>query len=223
VAVGGLVAICIFLIAALLLLLRKSPSLSLLASVLFWPYWLVSALVFEDRWFQGTGLDAMYYFLCLAIPVLLALAAGAVSYRPNVAHLLALAGIVAMPRVYTNVIRGYVLGNVWLTFNEPWAGPIRLSSSDLMYAVLAIVSVTSLVLAILIAGLRFTPEKWRIRGVAICNRSWPAFAFTLMFLLCGSASLSCLTEFLVLWTTLIGQFSRYSTSKNEVCNFMSAV
>jgi len=82
-AVGGLVAICIFLIAALLLLIRKSSSLTLVASVLFWPYWLASTLIFEDRWFQETGPYAAYYFLCLAIPVVFAFAAGAVAYRPK--------------------------------------------------------------------------------------------------------------------------------------------
>ncbi len=34
--IGGLVAICIFVVAALLLLIRKSSSLTLPASVLFW-------------------------------------------------------------------------------------------------------------------------------------------------------------------------------------------
>src|SRR5258708_2274350 len=104
--VGGLVAICIFLVAALLLLIRKSSSLTLPASVLFWLYWLAVALIFEGRWFEETGLYAAYYFLCCAVPVLFAFAAGAVSYRPRVAHALVLAGIGAMPRVYWNVIRG---------------------------------------------------------------------------------------------------------------------
>jgi hypothetical protein len=169
----------VFLVAALSLLLKNTSSLATLASLLFWPYWLLLALVSVDRFFQETIFHTVFCFLCFVAPVLFAFAAGAVSYRPTLAHAFALAGLVVMPWLYWSTLRGTQLGNVWLMFN--------LSDKELgmyppLYTELAIVIVAFIVLALATAAFRLLPSRWRFRKSPVCERTWPAFATSFLFL-----------------------------------------
>jgi hypothetical protein len=173
-----LIALPVFLVAGLSLLLKNRSSLATIASFLFWPYWLLLALVSVDRFFQETILHTVFWFLCFIAPVLFAIAAGAVFYRPILAHSTAFAGLMALPWLYWSLSdRG--LGNVWLMFN--------LSGREIgmyppLYAELTIFAIALIVLAIATAGLRLLPVSWQFLELPLCKRTWPAFAISFLVL-----------------------------------------
>lgn len=173
-----LIGLPLFLIAALFLLLKNRSSLATLASVMFWPYWFAFALASLDRWFQESPVHTAFYFLCFLSPALFAFAAGAVSYRPVLAHRAALLGLVGLPWIHRS-LRDSGLGNVWLMFN--------LSGREIgmyppLYAELTISAVALIALAIATAGLRLLPSRWQFRRMPLCERTWPAFAISLVVL-----------------------------------------
>ena len=173
-----LIGLPVFLIAALFLLLKNRSSLAMLACVLFWPYWFVFALASLDRWFQESPVHTAFYFLCFLSPALFAFAAGAVSYRPALAHSAAFLGLVSVPWVQWS-LRDHELGNVWLMFN--------LSGREIgmyppIYAELTIFAIALIALAITTAALRLLPSHWQFRKLPVCERTWPAFAISLLVL-----------------------------------------
>lgn len=114
-----LVAVPMFLVAALSLLFKNNSTLAKFASFLFWPYWLLLALSLVGRFFEASLSHSTFCFLCLLTPILFAFAAGAISYRPAIAHASAFAGLLAMPWIYWTALQGTPLGNVWTMFNAP--------------------------------------------------------------------------------------------------------
>ncbi len=170
----------VFLVAALFLLLRNKSGLTLLPSLLFWPYWLMLALATLDRFWAGTPLQAVFYFLCFISPALLTFAAGTVALRPALSHACALIGLVSAPWLYWSAIRNTALGNVWLVFNVPDKELMRYPQT--FYAALTIVSVGLMVLALATAAMRLLPSRWQLRGQPLCERTWPAVAVGLIFL-----------------------------------------
>lgn len=165
----AIAVLAIFLVAAVFLLLSKQSSLAIVAAILFWPYWLVLALIFVDRWFQDSGIHAAYYFLCFAAPVLFTAAAGAALRRSFVAHVLALAGIIGAPFLYSDVVKGNGYDNVWLLFNQP---DNRFAVYPL-YTVPAILSVALLALAFSTAVERLLPARWHIGKYSLRDQTWP--------------------------------------------------
>lgn len=161
----------IFLVAGISLLFRGKSSLAVLASVLFWPYWLVLALLAAGRFFNATALGAVCFALCFVAVALLMFAAGAVSIRPAAAHAAALIGLVSTPWLYSNAMRDYGLGNVWLVFNE--SDP-RLGASERGYAASAILAVALTALALATAAIRLLPSRWQLRKSPVRDRTWPA-------------------------------------------------
>ena len=174
-----LIALPVFLVAALSLLLKNRSTLATFASFLLWPYWLLLALVNVGRFFQDTVFHTVFCFLLFIVPLLFAFAAGAVLYRPTLAHATALAGLLGLPWVYWTALKGSLLGNVWLMFN--------LSGKELglyppVYPALTIFSIALIVLAIAIAALRLIPSRWQFRKSPVCERTWPALAASFLFL-----------------------------------------
>jgi len=172
-ALVPLAVLVVFFVAAIFLLLKKKSSLATFASILFWPYWLLLALVFVDRWFQDSGIHAGYYFVCFLTPILFAFAAGAISYRPTIAHAAAFTGLLGAPWLYWNLMKDSGLGNVWLMFNLP---DEKFPMYPPMYAVPAIFSVGLITLAIATAAVRLLPSRWHLRESALRQRTWPGFA-----------------------------------------------
>lgn len=171
-------AVIVFLVAALSFFLKEKSSFAVTAALLFWPYLLAVGLVWADRFFETTApFDAGLCFLCFVAPVLFAFAAGTVSYRPRVAHVTAFATLAAVPWLYLR-LRNRVGVNVWLMFNvsdkhfgvSPFAGAMT------------ILSIAIITVAIATAILRLIPMRWRLRDRPICERSWPAFGVSLIFL-----------------------------------------
>jgi hypothetical protein len=168
-----LFVLAVFLVGAISLLFRGKSSLTSLASVFLWPYWLLLALLSTGRFFQATPLEAVLYFLAFAAALLLAFAAGAVTRRPTLAHVAAAAGIICSPWIYSNVMKDSGLGNVWLMFNVP--------DNELMaYSTLkaTILFVGLIALAVATAGLRLLPNHWLVWGSPIRYRTWPAAAIS---------------------------------------------
>ncbi len=174
-----IVAESIFLVAALSLLIKNRSTLTSLGSFLFWPYWLVLALTFCGRFFEATIFRTALGFLCFMVPLFFAFAAGAVSYRPTIAHCSALAGFVSAPWVYWTTLQDTPLGNIWTQFNVP--DRELLMYNMLAFAKLTILSVGLMVAAIAIAAVRLLPTRWKIRGLPFCERTWPAFVVALIF------------------------------------------
>jgi hypothetical protein len=174
-----LVAVPTFLVAGISLLLKGRSTLAKFASFLFWPYWLLLALLFLGRFFQESTFRTAFCFLCFMAPVLFAFSAGASSYRPTLAHATAFAGLVGMPWIYWTTLKGSGFDNIWLMFNLP-NYEARMYPS--LYAQLTILSVALIVLAITVGGLRLIPVSWKFRGTPLCERTWHAFAVAFLFL-----------------------------------------
>ena len=169
----------LFLVVAVSLLLKNRSSLVIFASLLFWPYWFLLALVNTGRFFEATPLQAVFYFLCFVSAVLFAFAAGTISYRPTFAHAGALAGLMSAPWIYSNAMTDSGLGNVWLVFNVP---DNDLGAYPRLYAQVVIAIVGFIALAVVTAGLRLLPAQWRFRGIPLRERTWPALAASIVVL-----------------------------------------
>lgn len=175
-----LVAFAVFVVASGSLLARKRSSLAGLAAVLFWPYWLVLGLTFVGRFFEASPIRTAFCFLCFLVPVLFAFAAGAASWRPRLGHACAFAAVIAAPWVYWTTLQDTPLGNVWTDFNVP-DGELSMYR-NLWPVKLTIVAVALMVFAILAAGFRLLPVRWKFRGHPMRERAWPAVVGTLLFL-----------------------------------------
>jgi hypothetical protein len=174
------IALPVFFVAALYLLFKDRSSLAKFASFLFWPYLLLFALVSLNRFFEASILRTAFCFFCLLSSVLFAFAAGAISHSPTLAHSSALAGLLGMPYIYWTTLRDTPLGNTWTMFNV--SDRKLLSYSALHLTELTILSVALIVLAIATAALRLLPARWSLRGLPLCERTWPAFGATFLFL-----------------------------------------
>lgn len=178
--VAPIVAIPVFFVAALYLILKNKSTLAKFASFLFWPYWLLLALLFVGRFFEATLFRTAFCFLSFLSSILFAFAAGAISYRPAIAHSSALAGLLGMPWIYWTTLQDTPLGNIWTDFNVP--DRELLMYNNLRTAELTICSIGLIVLAIATAALRLLPARWSLRGFPLCERTWPAFGASFLFL-----------------------------------------
>jgi hypothetical protein len=169
----------LFLVVAVFLLLRSRSSFVILASLLFWPYWFLLALVNTGRFFEATSLQAVFYFLCFVSAVLFAFAAGTIPYRPAFAHATALAGSMSALWIHSKAMTDSGLGNVWLVFNVP---DNDLGAYPRLYAQVTIAIVGLIALAVLTAGLRLLPSQWRFRRTPLRERTWPAVAASIVVL-----------------------------------------
>lgn len=177
------VAVPVFFVAAISLLLKNRSTLAKFASFIFWPYWLLLALLFVGRWFEATPFRTAFCFLCFVSPILFAFAAGAISHRPTIAHRSALAGLVGMPWIYWTTLKDSSLGNIWTAFNVPDQELRRyndLPAAELSIACIALIALIAL--AIATAVLRLLPVRWSLRRLPLCERTWPAFLTSFLFL-----------------------------------------
>jgi hypothetical protein len=85
-----------------------------------------------------------------------------------------------MPYIYWTTLRDTPFGNTWTMFNV--SDRKILSYSALHLTELTIFSIALIVLAIATAALRLVPARWSLRGSPLCERTWPAFGATLLFL-----------------------------------------
>jgi hypothetical protein len=175
-----LIALPVFLVAALSLLFKNNSTLAKFASFVFWPYWLLVALYLADRFFEASLSRTTFCFLCFLTPILFTFAAGAISYRPAMGHACALAGLVAMPWIYWTTLQDTPLGNTWTMFNV--GDRELLAYDDLRIAELTICSIGLIVLAIATAALRLLPVRWNFRSIPLFQRTWPAFGASFIFL-----------------------------------------
>lgn len=175
-----LVALPVCLVAAFSLLLRNRSALAPFATLLFWPYWLLAALASEGRWFDESSFRTLWCFFCFLVPVLFAFAAGAVAYRPAIAHGSALAGLVGAPWVYWTALQDTPMGNTWTQFNVPDRD--LLEYGGLLLGELTILAVGLMVLAVATAALRLLPAGWKLRGRPLSERTWPALLASVVFL-----------------------------------------
>jgi hypothetical protein len=174
-----LLVLTLFLVSAVSLLVKGKSSLTTVASLLLWPYWLLLALLSTGRFFQDTPFHAMFYFPFFLTPILFAFAAGLLSYRPTLAHVAALAGIMSGPWIYWNLMKDSALGNIWLVFNLPDSG---LKYYPTLYPRAVILFVGLIAFAVATAGLRLLPSRWLVRRSPLRDRTWPAIAASLAIL-----------------------------------------
>jgi len=174
-----LVAVPVFLTAAVSLLIRNRSTLATFASSLLWPYWLLLALTFCGRFFEEPIFRAAFAFLCFVVSLLFAFAAGAVIRRPIIAHCSALAGLVCTPWVYWTTLQDTPLGNIWTLFNVP---DRELLMYNMLFAKLTILSLGLMVVGIATAAIRLLPTAWKLRGLPLCERTWPSFGAAFIFI-----------------------------------------
>ena len=118
---------------------------------------------------------------CFLGAVLFALAAALISRGSRFANLCAVAAVVALPYVYTSTLQSNIYTNYWIVFNVPdreladYGGLLR---TELTIAS----SVTVIVFSIAVGATRSLPNSWMLRRKPIRDRTWPAVAGTLCFL-----------------------------------------
>jgi hypothetical protein len=173
-----LVALTTFFVSALSLTFRRKSSLVGFASFLFWPYWLLITLLFAGRHFDEDFVAASLCFVCFLAAAFFAFAAGALGYYPKTAHAAALAGIAALPWIYTSVLRGNIYWNEWIVFNVP-DRELRMYN-NLVPTITSIIAVV--VLGVATAALRLLPDRAAARGLLLSGRTWPAFLASVLFL-----------------------------------------
>jgi len=168
----------LFLVTAVSLLVRNKSSLAGVASLLFWPYWWLIALIDAPR-IEGEWPYTFLYFACFIAGIPFAFAAGSVQFRPRLPHISALAGVAAaLPWLYLNVIyRPW--GNAWIGLNLPdWES----SFNPRIYPAIEIVAVAVVTMAAGTAGLQLLPSEWNFRKRPARERMWPAFAVCTLLL-----------------------------------------
>lgn len=104
--------------------------------------------------------------------VLFILAAGFWSRRQHFANICAVAGVVALPWIYTTTLRGNIYVNQWIIFNVP-DKELRFYNG-LARAELTILAVLLIFLGIGIAILRLLPSRCLFRSIPFRDRTWPA-------------------------------------------------
>ncbi len=175
-----LVAMPVFLVAGLSILLKKRSSLAPIAFVLVWPYLFILGLGTLARHLPSSWPITEYYFLSFLAPALFAFAAGAVSYRANLSHAMAiLAGLAAAPWIYWMELRDPEISNAWIMLNVP---DRAIFYYDVLHAKLTILAVSAIVLATTTAACRLLPSRWQFRNSRVSGRTWPAFAASFLFL-----------------------------------------
>ena len=175
-----LVVLTTFFVSALSLTFRRRSSLGAFSSFLFWPYWLLIAPLFAGRHIDEDSLAASLCSMCFLAAVFFAFAAGALAYYPKTAHAAALAGIAALPWIYTSVLRGNIYWNEWIVFNVP-DRELRMYN-NLVPTITSIIAVALLVLGVATAALRLVPDRAAARGLLLSRRTWPAFLASFLFL-----------------------------------------
>jgi len=75
--------------------------------------------------------------------------------------------------VRTEVMFEFCIQNSWIVFNLPDPRP---SSKELSYFTIRIITGALLLTATACAAWRLLPQKWRLYGAPLRDRSWPAFA-----------------------------------------------
>lgn len=168
----------VFLVAGLSLLLKKKSTLAIVAILFIWPYWFLLAMATEGYFYQDLGIYAVGHFLLFVSPIFFAFAAGAVIWQPRLAHGCALLGFVAVPSAYWN-LKDSGLGNVWVLFNQP-NGRFNSYPPGL---VLGIPFVGLLAVSLGISVLRLLPSGWTLRKIPASDRTWPAVAASLVFMI----------------------------------------
>jgi hypothetical protein len=117
--------------------------------------------------------------LCFLAALLFA-AAGFVLRRTHFAHIYAVAGVVALPWLYTTTLHGNIYVNHWIVFNVP--DRELPAYNGLITTELTIISVALVVLGITTGALRLLPDRWVLRRKPIGERTWPAVAASFCFL-----------------------------------------
>ena len=118
--------------------------------------------------------------LCFFAVVLFVLAAALISRRPHFAPICAVAGVVALPWIYTSTLQGNIYGNYWIVFNVP--DRELPAYNGLIPTELTIISAALFVLAVTTGALRLLPDRWLLRRKLLCERTWPAVAASFCFL-----------------------------------------
>ena len=95
--------------------------------------------------------------LCFFAVALFASAAGLVSRQPHFSHTSAVAGVVALPWIYTGTLHGNIYVNYWIVFNVP-DRELR-AYNGLVPTELTIISVALIVLAVTTGALRLLPNR----------------------------------------------------------------
>jgi hypothetical protein len=141
---------------------------------------LISYLLFTFHWNSDSWLDACYDVAGPLGVALLAVSTVFVLTGRRFAHPLALAGTI-LEATYVYAFYPYrALVSPWLTFNLPYDTRFY-SALVFVRATLAILAIVGVVAAAACSLERLMPRTWRFGKTAVRDRTWPAFAITLLF------------------------------------------
>jgi hypothetical protein len=117
-------------------------------------------------------------FVLLAAPLLL-------RWRPRVGYIVASVGaLLPIPWIFMTESRAD--RNSWIAMNASWRDPELIHY--MRYCQLRIASVALLLMTLIWAMTRLLPSKWQLRNRPVNQRTWPAIAIALIFIVCWFAA-----------------------------------
>jgi len=135
------------------------------------------------------------------------------------ADLLALAGaILAWPYFRLAAFPPRYAPSPWLTFNLP--GESSEVRSAFLISTFVILATSSMVAATAYSVLRLTPRTWSSGDLPLCDRAWPGFVVTFLFMVAWY--LSAVTPYQIPILD-IHQNLPWCTSRSTACSFMKPV
>ena len=119
------------------------------------------------------------WFAVLLSPFALLAGALLLLRRPRLGYMIAALGAaLPLPWIFLTESRGSV--NSWIALNASWNDPDTFRY--MRYSQLRILSVGLLLMTLIWAVTRLLPLHWQLRNRAVNQRTWPAIAITLIFI-----------------------------------------
>jgi hypothetical protein len=150
----------------------------------------VAALVWMLVSYARMGNDILPYrsmdwFAVLLSPFVLLGGALLLRWRSGLGYMVAAVGAV-LPLPWILMTESRALGNSWIALNAPWEDPYGFHY--MRYFQLRIVSVALLLMTLIWAMTRLLPSHWQLQNRPVNQRTWPAIAITLVFIVCWFAA-----------------------------------
>jgi hypothetical protein len=150
----------------------------ILAAVIYLCAGVACGLAFEPLWRHGLAIPYVQSFVIgFVVPAVFLCASVTVFRKPRSTYIVGLiAALLVWPSVVRDEFAFYYFSNSWAVFNSHY-------STYFHYDELRITTIVLLLLVTTCSFLRLCPGTWLIRGIAVRDRTWPAFSVSLLLVM----------------------------------------